>query len=185
MPGVEVFGVRSLAQVVALLRGEEVPEAPPVAPMASGPLLSWRGEQRIDELDLADVLGMTDARYALEVAAAGGHHLLLTGPKGAGKTTLAERIPGLLPDLTLEESLELTAIYSLAGLLDPGQSMIRRPPFRAPHHSASRTSLLGGGTGRVRPGELSRAHHGLPLPRRVPAVPGRHRRGAAPAAGER
>ncbi|MGA9748155.1 MAG: magnesium chelatase domain-containing protein, partial [Nocardioides sp.] len=145
VPGVEVYGVRSLAQVVALLRGEEVPEAPPVEPMASGPLLSWRGEQRIADLDLAEVLGMTDARYALEVAAAGGHHLMLSGPKGAGKTTLAERIPGILPDLSLEESLELTAIHSLAGLLDPGQPMIRRPPFFAPHHSASRTSLLGGG----------------------------------------
>ena len=100
VPGVEVYGVRSLAQVVALLRGEEVPEAPPVEPMASGPLLSWRGEQRIADLDLAEVLGMTDARYALEVAAAGGHHLMLSGPKGAGKTTLAERIPGILPDLS-------------------------------------------------------------------------------------
>jgi magnesium chelatase family protein len=123
-------------------------------------MLSWRGDQRIEELDMADVLGMSDARYALEVAAAGGHHLMLSGPKGAGKTTLAERVPGLLPDLTLEESLELTAIYSLSGGLPPGRTRITRPPFRAPHHSASRTSLLGGGSGRVRPGEVSRAHHG-------------------------
>jgi len=160
VPGMEVYGVRSLAQVVAVLRHEEVPDAPPVEPMASGPLLSWRGAERISDLDLADVLGMADARFALEVAAAGGHHLMLSGPKGAGKTTLAERIPGILPDLSLEESLELTAIHSLAGTLDPGRPMIRRPPFFAPHHSASRTSLLGGGTGRVRPGELSRAHTG-------------------------
>jgi magnesium chelatase family protein len=103
---------------------------------------------------------MVDGRYALEVAAAGGHHLMLSGPKGAGKTTLAERIPGLLPDLTVEESLELTAIYSLTGGLPPGQTMITRPPFRAPHHSASRTSLLGGGSGRFKPGEVSRAHTG-------------------------
>jgi magnesium chelatase family protein len=160
VPGMEVIGARSLGQVVAILNGDEVPEAPPVEPMASGPLLSWRGAERIQDLDLADVMGMADARYALEVAAAGGHHLMLSGPKGAGKTTLAERIPGILPDLTLEESLELTAIQSLAGVLDPGQPMLRRPPFFAPHHSASRTSLLGGGTGRVRPGELSRAHTG-------------------------
>ena len=104
---------------------------------------------------------MADARFALEVAAAGGHHLMLSGPKGAGKTTLAERIPGILPDLSLEESLELTAIHSLAGTLDPGRPMIRRPPFFAPHHSASRTSLLGGGTGRVRPGELEPCPHGV------------------------
>lgn len=164
VPGMTVIGVRSLRQVVAELRGEEVPTAPPVEPMSSGPLLSWRGEERIRDLDMVDVLGMPDSRYAVEVAAAGGHHLMLSGPKGAGKTTLAERIPGLLPDLSLEESLELTAIYSLAGTLpsggDGGQTMITRPPFRAPHHSASRASLLGGGTGRVRPGEVSRAHTG-------------------------
>ncbi|HJR38364.1 MAG TPA: YifB family Mg chelatase-like AAA ATPase [Nocardioidaceae bacterium] len=160
VPGMAVIAVRSLAQAVAVLRDEEVPAAPPVEPLASGPLLSWRGEERIKDLDMADVLGMADARYALEVAAAGGHHLMLSGPKGAGKTTLAERIPGLLPDLTVEESLELSAIYSLAGCLPPGQTMITRPPFLAPHHSASKTSLLGGGTGRVRPGEVSRAHTG-------------------------
>ena len=93
----------------------EIPTAPPVEPLASTSLLSWRGDQRIEDLDLADVHGMADARFALEVAAAGGHHLMLSGPKGAGKTTLAERLPGLLPDLTVEESLELTAIYSLSG----------------------------------------------------------------------
>lgn len=160
VPDMAVIAVRSLAQVVAVLRGDEVPSAPPVDPLSSGPLLSWRGEQRIKDLDMADVLGMADARYALEVAAAGGHHLMLSGPKGSGKTTLAERIPSLLPDLSVEESLELSAIYSLAGCLPSGQTMITRPPFLAPHHSASRASLLGGGTGRVRPGEVSRAHTG-------------------------
>jgi magnesium chelatase family protein len=160
VPGMTVLGFRSLAQVVAHLKGDEVPNALPVEPLASSPLLSWRGDERTADLDLADVLGMGDARYALEVTAAGGHHLMLSGPKGAGKTTLAERIPGLLPDLTVEESLELTAIYSLAGGLPPGQQRITRPPFRAPHHSASRASLLGGGSGRVRPGEVSRAHCG-------------------------
>ncbi len=160
VPGVEVLGARSLAQVVAALSGVAVPAAPPVPPLATGRLLSWRGERRTEDLDMADVLGMADARYALEVAAGGGHHLLLSGPKGAGKTTLAERLPGLLPDLPPEEALELTAVYSLAGGLPPGQSLLTRPPFRAPHHSATRASVLGGGKGRVRPGEISRAHHG-------------------------
>ncbi len=162
VPGMTVFGVRSLPQVVALLTGaEEIPEAPEVPPLSGQPLLSWRGEERLGDVDLADVRGMADARFAVEVAAAGGHHLLLSGPKGAGKTTLAERLPGLLPDLTLEESLELTAIHSLAGTFPPGAQMIVRPPFRAPHHSASRASLLGGGSGRVRPGEVSKAHLGV------------------------
>ena len=160
VPGITVVGLRSLLQVVAHLRGTELPEAPPVEPVASTSLLSWRGDRRIADLDLSDVLGMADARFALEVTAAGGHHLMLSGPKGAGKTTLAERLPGLLPDLTIEESLELSAIYSLAGGLPPGRPLITRPPFRAPHHSASKASLLGGGTGRVRPGEVSRAHLG-------------------------
>jgi magnesium chelatase family protein len=160
IPGMTVLGARSLAQVVALLRGEPVPDAPPVQPLSAGPLLSWRGEHRIDDVDLSDVRGMADAKYALEVAAAGGHHLMLSGPKGAGKTTLAERLPGLLPDLSVEEALELSAIYSLAGCLPSGQSVMSRPPFRAPHHSATRTGVLGGGSGRVHPGEVSRAHTG-------------------------
>lgn len=161
VPGMAVFGMRSLAQVVAELRGTEVPDAPPVAPMSGNRLLAWRGQDRMGELDLADLVGMQDARYAVEVAAAGGHHLLLSGPKGAGKTTLAERIPGILPDLSPEESLEITAIHSLAGALEPGDDMIVRPPFFAPHHSASKAGLLGGGSGRVRPGEVSRAHCGV------------------------
>jgi magnesium chelatase family protein len=160
-PGMAVLGMRSLAQVVAELRGEEVPEAAPVAPMSGSRLLSWRGSQRLEEVDLADLVGMADARYAVEVAAAGGHHLMLSGPKGAGKTTLAERIPGILPDLSPQESLELTAIHSLAGALEPGDDLFIRPPFFAPHHDASKASLLGGGSGRVRPGEVSRAHCGV------------------------
>jgi magnesium chelatase family protein len=161
VPGTAVFGMRSLAQVSALLNGEEVPDAPPVAGLSPGDLLSWRGQTRLHELDLVDVDGMGDAKYALEVAAAGGHHLMLVGPKGAGKTTLAERLPGLLPDLTAEESLELTARHSLAGALVPGDDLIVRPPFFAPHHDVSKVGLLGGGSGRVRPGDVSRAHNGV------------------------
>lgn len=159
--GMTVIGVRSLAQVVALLRGSAVPEAPPVPPLVSSPLLSWLQPDLTEEADLADVIGMGEARFALEVAAAGGHHLMLSGPKGSGKTTLAERLPGILPDLDDEEALELTAVHSLAGTLVPGAGVLRRPPFRAPHHSASRSGVLGGGSGRIRPGEVSKAHLGV------------------------
>ncbi len=161
VPGVEVYGVRSLAQVVALLRGEDVPTAAPVAAASGTPLLTWRGEERLDELDLADLQGLVDVKYAVEVAAAGGHALLLSGPKGAGKTSIAERIPTIMPDLTPEESLELTAVHSLAGVLDPEGGMLYRPPFAAPHHDASKASIVGGGQGQVRPGEISRAHCGV------------------------
>ncbi|MEO9324897.1 YifB family Mg chelatase-like AAA ATPase [Nocardioides sp. C4-1] len=161
VPGVTVLGMRSLAQVVAELNGEVVPEAPPVPGLSSSRLLTWRGEERLEEVDLADLRGMPDAKFAAEVAAAGGHALLLSGPKGSGKTSLAERIPGLLPDLGSEESLELTAVHSLAGTLEPGDGLITRPPFSAPHHDASKSSLVGGGSGQVRPGEISRAHAGV------------------------
>ncbi len=161
VPGLTVVGVRSLPQAVAHFLSKPLPEAPPVEPVATGSVLSWRGERRADDVDLADVHGMADARYALEVAAAGGHHLMLSGPKGAGKTTLAERLPGLLPELTIVETLELSAVRSLSGELAPAMTGGLRPPFRAPHHSASKASVLGGGTGRVHPGEISRALHGV------------------------
>ena len=163
VPGMEVLGMRSLAQVVAELRDEPVPDAPPVAPMSRSRLLAWRGDDRMEEVDLADLSGMEEARYAVEVAAAGGHHLLLSGPKGSGKTSIAERIPTLLPDLGREEALELTAVHSLAGALEPGDGLLTRPPFAAPHHDASTSSLVGGGSGTVRPGEISRAHCGVLL----------------------
>lgn len=161
VPGMAVFGMRSLQQVVAELRGEVVPAAPPVAPMSGSRLLTWRGEERLEEVDFADLDGMADAKYAALVAAAGGHAVLLSGPKGAGKTSLAERIPTILPDLIPEEALELTAIHSLAGALEPGDDLITTPPYSAPHHDASKTSIVGGGTGQVRPGEISRAHAGV------------------------
>ncbi|MEV7604902.1 YifB family Mg chelatase-like AAA ATPase [Paenarthrobacter sp. NPDC089322] len=111
--------------------------------------------------DLGDVSGQSDARRALEVAAAGGHHMLLTGPPGAGKTMLAERLPGLLPDLQNKAAMEVTAIHSLAAVRSGAVRLIRRPPFENPHHSATSAAIIGGGSGLPRPGAASRAHRGV------------------------
>ena len=111
--------------------------------------------------DLCDVSGQGEARRALEVAAAGGHHMLLTGPPGAGKTMLAERLPGLLPDLADTAAMEVTAIHSLAAVQSTAVRLIRRPPFENPHHSATSAAIIGGGSGLPRPGAASRAHRGV------------------------
>ncbi len=120
----------------------------------------WAGVD-VRALDLAEVVGQAQGRYALEVAAAGGHHLLLTGPPGAGKTMLAQRLPGLLPDLDDVQAMETTAVHSLAAGGGQITALIRRPPFEAPHHSASMVALIGGGSGVPRPGAASRAHRGV------------------------
>lgn len=111
--------------------------------------------------DMCDVSGQGDARRALEVAAAGAHHLLLMGPPGAGKTMLAERLPGLLPDLGDTEAMEVTAIHSLCELPSSSLQLVRRPPFENPHHTATSAAIIGGGSGLPRPGAASRAHRGI------------------------
>lgn len=150
--GMRVRGVGSLADLVAALRGDETRLVTP------GPRPVENSERAPD---LADVCGQFEARYALELAAAGGHHLAMIGPPGAGKTMLAARLPGLLPPLTEQESLEVTAIHSVAGMLDPRQPLIAVPPLIDPHHSASLAAMVGGGSGDIRPGSVSLAHRGV------------------------
>ncbi|MFI5805461.1 YifB family Mg chelatase-like AAA ATPase [Streptomyces sp. NPDC051561] len=173
VPGISVLGVRSLRQLVAVLAGEEVPEEEPAEEgrpdaMLAGLTVPGAGvgtglAPGFGEAgpDLADVGGQEVARFALEVAAAGCHHLLLHGPPGAGKTMLAERLPGLLPPLTRRESLEVSAVHSVAGILPPGQPLVTSAPYCAPHHSATMQSLIGGGNGLPRPGAVSLAHRGI------------------------
>ncbi|MEU9026924.1 YifB family Mg chelatase-like AAA ATPase [Streptomyces sp. NPDC048383] len=176
VPDVSVLGVRSLRQLIAVLTDGEVPdEEPPeragrpdamlaglVLPGAGlGTGLSRTGGDTGDHPDLADVAGQHGARRALEVAAAGGHHLFLSGPPGAGKTMLAERIPWVIPPLTRQDSLEVTAVHSVAGILPPGEPLVGRAPYCAPHHSATMQSLVGGGAGIPRPGAVSLAHRGV------------------------
>ncbi|MFJ2243876.1 YifB family Mg chelatase-like AAA ATPase [Streptomyces sp. NPDC087862] len=177
VPGVSVLGVRSLRQLIAVLCEEPVPDEReahdegrpdtrlaglmvPGAGIGTG-LARGAGQGDGSAPDLADVAGQDRPRKALEVAAAGGHHLLLSGPPGAGKTILAERLPAILPTLTRQESLEVTAVHSVAGILPPGEPLVARPPYCAPHHSATMQSLIGGGNGMPRPGAVSLAHRGI------------------------
>ncbi|HET6727807.1 MAG TPA: YifB family Mg chelatase-like AAA ATPase, partial [Jiangellaceae bacterium] len=159
VPGVSVLAVRSLRQVLAVLRGEPVPDEPESSPAAGA--AAPTGEVIEIPVDLADVADQQGAKRAVEVATAGHHHLMLTGPPGAGKTMLARRLPGLLPDLSTDESLEVTAIHSVAGVLPTDQPLIIRPPFADPHHTASVAAVVGGGSRLIRPGAASRAHRGV------------------------
>jgi magnesium chelatase family protein len=155
--GVEVWGIRTLRQLQKWLTGaaqlDNRIDTPSPAPEPIA--------------DLADVVGQSQARFAVEVAAAGAHHLMMTGPPGVGKTMLAQRLPGLLPPLSEAESLEVTAIHSVAGVLSGSTPLIKRPPFVAPHHTSSVAALVGGGTGLARPGCGQPCAPGRAVPRRV------------------
>src|SRR4051812_13842824 len=153
--GIEIIPVRTLAELVAHLKGEIT-----LAPLAGGVSIEDATDPE-PQVDLAHIKGQEHARRALEVAASGGHNLLLGGPPGTGKTLLARAMPSILPRMTLDEALEVTRIYSVAGRLHEHGSLVRRRPFRAPHHTISPAGLVGGGVGWARPGELSLAHRGV------------------------
>ncbi|MGC2239990.1 MAG: ATP-binding protein, partial [Acidimicrobiia bacterium] len=149
VPGSVVYGVATLAQAIELVR-MDVSGTPPT--------VARRRSVRSNKLDLSDIKGQKLARRALEIAAAGGHHLLLHGPPGAGKTMLARRMVGIIPDLTPDEAIETAMVWEATGRrrgLDP------MPPFRSPHHTASKAALIGGGSGNPVPGEVSLAHRGI------------------------
>ncbi|NLU69744.1 ATP-binding protein [Streptomyces sp. HNM0574] len=177
VPDVTVLGVRSLRQLIALLTDEPEPTEEPEpdgtpdprttaytghpGPAGHGQLPGGTGSGTAPPVDMAEIAGQATARSALEIAAAGRHHLFFKGPPGAGKTMLAERLPGLLPPLTPNEALEVTAVHSVAGALPTGNPLVTTPPYCAPHHSATMAALVGGGTGLPRPGAVSLAHHGV------------------------
>ncbi len=153
LPDVEAVGVASLNDLVAWLCDEIQPTGPTQLALLDEPIR--------DVADMSDVAGQVVGRTAMEVVAAGGHHALLLGPPGSGKTMCAARLPGLLPPLALEQALEVTAIHSVAGVLPATQPLIRWAPFQSPHHGATMASIVGGGSGIARPGAASLAHHGV------------------------
>jgi magnesium chelatase family protein len=156
VPGIRVVAAANLREVLTL-HGAEL-EAPnePVEPIAAPSF----ADEACAAGDLSDVIGHPEAIEALQIAAVGGHHVMMLGPPGAGKTLLASRLTGLLPDLEIDAAIEVSSIRSLAGL-GVGSSLVTRPPFEAPHHSATMASLVGGGSGLIRPGAISRAAHGV------------------------
>lgn len=151
--GIEVFAVDNVIQVIKHLRGEEL-----LSPVTYD---SHKEDIfRAPLPDFSEVMGQSDAKYALEIAAAGGHNIIMVGPPGSGKSMLAKRLPSILPDMTFEESLQTTELYSIAGVLPSGVSLITDRPFRSPHHTVSPAGLAGGGPV-PKPGEISLAHNGV------------------------
>ncbi|MBF0145185.1 MAG: YifB family Mg chelatase-like AAA ATPase [Magnetococcales bacterium] len=155
VPDLAVFAPETLLDLVKHLMGEV-----PLAPLPATDWHGWQEEAQGEIPDLAEIKGQEYAKRALEIAAAGGHNMLMTGPPGSGKTFLARAMPGILPEMSLDEALEVTAIHSVAGRLSPSRPFVATRPFRSPHHTASKNSLVGGG-GQPHPGEVSLAHKGV------------------------
>ncbi len=154
--GIEIIPVETLRQAVDYINGLEI-----IPPCVVDKDAIFNRKAETSQINLSDVKGQENVKRAIEIAAAGGHNILLIGPPGSGKTMLAKRIPSVLPPLSMEESLETTKIHSIAGMLAKGEPLITARPFRSPHHTISDAALVGGGMSKIKPGEISLAHHGV------------------------
>ena len=163
--GIDVYGMSTLDEVINFIKGINTP-----APLKLDINELFAQQQGKFDIDFADVKGQQQVKRALEIAAAGGHNVIMIGPPGSGKSMMAKRLPTILPPLSLNESLETTQIHSIAGKLNPDQSLIFQRPFRSPHHTISQVALVGGGTN-PQPGEISLAHNGVLFMDELPELP--------------
>lgn len=160
IPGISVHGAENIGQVLAFLQQDNLGEREKILPTVTVDVEALLAQMAVEAEDFAQVQGQEMAKRAAEIAAAGFHNLLMIGPPGAGKSMIAGRIPGILPPLTLQESLEVTGVYSVAGLLEEGQALVAKRPFQHPHHTISRAALTGGSL-RPRPGLITLSHRGI------------------------